>query len=361
MKYLFTLINVLLATLLAAQTPDSIGIHDYVFVHSEPKPINYERVRNEIGYPTEALKQQIEGKVFCRILVNEEGNYVKHQFTRRAHPFLHKAVGSHIDKMRFIPAMRNRRPTTYWANVFFTFSASRPFLGNPLKSSRSKWHISFQGQRKSQVAFQQGLAYSSQKKWKQAQVAFDRSLQFHPHRVRKSEPILRQYLQTYFEKGKTEMEMGEWKMAFTSLTEAVGLSLAPEFARLFSEAEIAHLYLMRAKAYLQLDQPLRALDDCNWVLQKKSGDLPYQMGYCQRAYAFLLLGKHQAAFTDIQQAQDMDPSDPLPFFYKGLILADLEGVEAANTNFQKALTLGLDGLGQKRAEILLQQYGQGNE
>jgi lipoprotein NlpI len=360
MKYLLTFFHVLLAALLTAQVPDSLGIHDYVFVHSEPKPINYDRVRNEIGYPTEALKQQIEGKVFCRILVNEEGNYVKHKFTRTAHPFLQKAVSTHIDKMRFIPAMRNRRPTTYWANVFFTFSASRPFLGSPLKNSRPNWHISFQGRRKSQEAFQQGMHYSNQGKWKLAQMAFDKSLQFQPSRVRKSEGASRQYLQAYYEKGKSEMEMGEWDMAFTSLTEAVGLSLEPEFARWFSEVEIAHLYLTRAEAYLQLNQPLRALDDCNWVL-KQSGDLPYQVGYCHRAYAFLLLGKHQAAFMDVQQALEMDPSDPMPFFYKGLILADLEGVEAANTNFQKALALGLDGLGQKRAEILLQQYGQGGE
>ena len=33
------------------------GVHDYLYVEKEPKLLNYEEIRREIGYPSKAVKE----------------------------------------------------------------------------------------------------------------------------------------------------------------------------------------------------------------------------------------------------------------------------------------------------------------
>ncbi|MEM6764457.1 MAG: TonB family protein [Bacteroidota bacterium] len=52
-------------------------------------------------------------------------------------------------------------------------------------------------------------------------------------------------------------------------------------------------------------------------------------------------GNIQQALTYVQQANDLNPNDPDAYFYKGLILFDLEGYQEARENWEQAMKLGL--------------------
>ncbi|RMG20559.1 MAG: hypothetical protein D6730_19685 [Bacteroidetes bacterium] len=99
------------------------GINEFVHVTHKPKRLNYEQICKDIGYPHLARENGIEGKVFVRILIDEKGNYVKHQVMNKekVSDILVKAVEAHISKLRFSPAMQEDKAVKYWTNVSFSF------------------------------------------------------------------------------------------------------------------------------------------------------------------------------------------------------------------------------------------------
>ena len=95
--------------------------NEFVFVSQEPEPINMDDVKELIGYPEVAREANIEGKVVVRILVGKDGKYLKHRIIKKAHPMLAEAVGNHISKLKFTPALQGNQPIKFWVNVPFNF------------------------------------------------------------------------------------------------------------------------------------------------------------------------------------------------------------------------------------------------
>lgn len=93
----------------------------FVPVQKQPAAVNLGDIQKEIGYPTIAREGGIEGDVTLRILVDEEGNYVKHIVIKQVHPILLKAVEEHVRKVKFTPAIQGNKPIQFWVNVPFKF------------------------------------------------------------------------------------------------------------------------------------------------------------------------------------------------------------------------------------------------
>ncbi|MEM7659249.1 MAG: energy transducer TonB, partial [Bacteroidota bacterium] len=312
----------------------------------QPQPLNYETVKARIGYPMEAIKHKIEGKVHCRLLIDEKGAYVRHHITRTAHPSLEAAVIPELKHLKYSPALKNAKPVSYWVNVLFQFSYRPPVLRHHIRTRKQQVNKPiYRSLRKSKQAFEEGLNFIENGASAEAKLAFDRSIRFNPHKINHSEEVLRLLTLAHLEKGKLLIQAEQWRAAFTNLTEAVGRVTEQRSKGFLAESEIIQLYLLRAKAFLAMEQPLRALDDCNWIIHQYPQAAPMTEIYCQRALTYQQLNKYDAAFIDLERAKLADPAHPLPHFCKAQILIELDGIEAATLFMKQAVNLGLAGRG----------------
>lgn len=94
------------------------AIDEVVPVMIPPQTINLDEVKAMIGYPRRAQELGIAGIVHVRILVDKEGDYVRHKIVTTPHRILSESVNKNIHKIVFTPAIDNdRKPTMYWINL----------------------------------------------------------------------------------------------------------------------------------------------------------------------------------------------------------------------------------------------------
>ncbi|MEL6133538.1 MAG: M56 family metallopeptidase [Bacteroidota bacterium] len=98
--------------------PESKQILD---VDVQPEPLNYREIQQAIGYPQSARDKNIQGTVVFRILIDEEGQYVKHQIVKSISPIFDEAIEAQITRMRFKPAMKDGQPVQFWVSIPFAF------------------------------------------------------------------------------------------------------------------------------------------------------------------------------------------------------------------------------------------------
>lgn len=84
-------------------------------------PINFSFFQSYIEYPLIAKQNEIEGQVVLDILIDEEGEYVKHVVKSSAHNLLTEAVEKHIEKLAFMPAMINKQVVASWTEISLDF------------------------------------------------------------------------------------------------------------------------------------------------------------------------------------------------------------------------------------------------
>lgn len=101
---------------------DAPSIDEVVPVMIPPQTINLDEVKHMIGYPKKAQELGIAGIVHVRILVDKEGDYVRHKIVTTPHRILSESVNKNIHKIVFTPAIdNNRKPTMYWVNLPVNF------------------------------------------------------------------------------------------------------------------------------------------------------------------------------------------------------------------------------------------------
>lgn len=107
-------------------------IDEVVSIMIPPQTINLAEVTGMIGYPRKARELGIKGTVKVRILVDKEGDYVRHKIMSSPHKILAESVNKNIHKIMFTPAIGpDRKPTMYWVNVpvHFELDKRRPRSG----------------------------------------------------------------------------------------------------------------------------------------------------------------------------------------------------------------------------------------
>ena len=104
--------------------------------------------------------------------------------------------------------------------------------------------------------------------------------------------------------------------------EGVRLTLqALEFAHGARETKFAHANL--CAGYAMIDQPLTALEHCNWVLER---DPNYWRAYNNRAFVYLKLGRYEESEADVARGQALQPGSEKLKTVKGMLLDETDPV-----------------------------------
>lgn len=121
--YLLSTISFLLAQ---EQTPiqkDSLFYYNepdpnkFIPGAKQPKEINLSDIQKKIRFPALAREMNLEGTVVFRVLVDEDGCYVRHLPPKSGHPILIKAYEEYLHEIQFTPATVNGKPIKFWVNV----------------------------------------------------------------------------------------------------------------------------------------------------------------------------------------------------------------------------------------------------
>ncbi|MFN0083028.1 MAG: energy transducer TonB [Ferruginibacter sp.] len=103
------------------KTEEEPNSNDSALVSEIPKPINMLEIRKRIGYPIKARKKGIQGEVLVRILVGEDGKYIKHLVIKPGHPLLLEEIEKEIPFLTFTPAISGGKLIKFWVNIPFKF------------------------------------------------------------------------------------------------------------------------------------------------------------------------------------------------------------------------------------------------
>lgn len=97
------------------------GPNDFLELEREPQLLNQQELVKLIGRPGVAATEYGLGRVMVRVLVDREGNYVKHILLRKVHPDLDQAVIDHVPACKFSPAIQAGKPVMCWVTLPFAF------------------------------------------------------------------------------------------------------------------------------------------------------------------------------------------------------------------------------------------------
>lgn len=94
----------------------------FVAVDKLPAAINFSKISSDITYPAYAKEKGIEGVVIARILVDEQGKYVRHKILKYDNCGMRFNVEKKLSKLQFQPAEKDGEPVAIWVNLPFKFS-----------------------------------------------------------------------------------------------------------------------------------------------------------------------------------------------------------------------------------------------
>lgn len=131
MKILFAAFAILISTKAFSQSRVAVDSTDkevFTFVEQMPEfpggvnaLLTY--LRTNIEYPDSARVKNIQGKVFLRFVIDEEGNVTKPEVARRLHPLLDAEAIRVVQQMpKWSPGKQNGKPVSVYFTlpIFFT-------------------------------------------------------------------------------------------------------------------------------------------------------------------------------------------------------------------------------------------------
>ncbi|MEL6676917.1 MAG: hypothetical protein AAFR61_32215 [Bacteroidota bacterium] len=101
------------------QQPDSVLLCP---LDKEPSLLNLQEVMAQYKYPALLRDAGLIGNTVFRVLVDWEGNYVKHLTLSQVHPILTQSLESLLPQISFNAAEQNGEPVCAWVNVPFRMS-----------------------------------------------------------------------------------------------------------------------------------------------------------------------------------------------------------------------------------------------
>jgi TonB family protein len=78
--------------------------------------------RSEPFYPSEALKNNLEGRVGIKLLINKDGEVIRTLVEKSSgHSVLDDAAVEYSGKLKFSPAIANKEPIKIWISMVFDY------------------------------------------------------------------------------------------------------------------------------------------------------------------------------------------------------------------------------------------------
>ncbi|MEM7371273.1 MAG: energy transducer TonB [Bacteroidota bacterium] len=99
----------------------SPAIDDFVFVNQEPIVLNLKEVRHKIAYPFQNRGQLQNESIVARILVDQNGRYLRHRIISQTNTQLRSRCDKFLSNLRFAPAIRDGKAVRYWVNIQMNF------------------------------------------------------------------------------------------------------------------------------------------------------------------------------------------------------------------------------------------------
>ncbi|MEZ4685342.1 MAG: TonB family protein [Bacteroidia bacterium] len=234
------------------QEPD---INAFFFVDEEPQPTNMEEVRQLIGYPPEAVEQDIQGQVVVRMLVGEDGSYIRHKVIMQGDPILATAVEAQVAKLKFKPAISNGKPLKFWVNIPFAFKLIGPEdeykIAIKKEIKRLDAEIT-QDPSNYQPYTSRGLQLAGLGEHEKAMSDFQKSISLNPGKNKKKNNLDYPYLfYAFLGQGKTYLAQEKWSDAEKVLNEAVRIAETAKSEDSSFRATIPTAYAERGSSRLQ--------------------------------------------------------------------------------------------------------------
>ncbi|MEM7511733.1 MAG: energy transducer TonB [Bacteroidota bacterium] len=316
------------------------GIHEFVNVDKEPVILNLTKINLEMGYPVKAQKAGIEGVVYSRVLVNEYGEYVEHDLTRRAHPILNQAVNRYLPSLEFLPAVKNNRKIRYWLNVPFYFKLHKDnqFLEPRFVIQKGKTKVR-KNISQAQLNYDRAIEALKHQEVQVAFVCLSRSINMNPSCKHLEKGMLRYH--AHLERGKIWLEQENYEQATNDFTESIGIGL--QHADLFDLESLAHLYFLRGKTKMAMMEYPAAFSDFQWILARFDA-FPLQHEIYQYMGIIHLASKYyDEAKEDFILAKNLGLSPSLFHFHMGSALMMEGKFTEAEKQFHQSLTFQPDG------------------
>ncbi len=419
MKHLFLLILafVLFACTSFSQEEEQYPAEfEYLDLDQEAVAENLPEILHAIASPAGVLKSKQELRVHCRVLVDEQGRYIRHLFTRVDDPRLMGPISVQIPNMRFAPALKDNEWVASWVNVPLIFSPDmKPIPSRRMVLQQRRMAI-FRGQIDEEDLLMEIQLMADRQHWPELLGTATQALGRHRTQLSRKNPAA--LAELYHQRASALLWLGYEEQALQDLNEALVLTPASDE---YSELE-ARLRALRCLVWMMNGQPERLIAEFAWFQQDwqtslaketwtqllhsqelradltmaplawlgEQMPLPFRSlclglawqeqqefgkaipflqaelanvgrGPWQRDLSLRLAechrqqGQYEAALNLVQVVLEAAPLDPIPHFMKGLVFLDLQNDTLATDAFRKALALGIEGHARSFAIVQLGQ------
>jgi len=124
MKYLVLIFVAFGLLLVSPQLSDSQSkskakapaAEEFIKVDKEPM-VDMGLLQKNVIYPESARKNNIQGKVMVRALVDKKGKVLRTEIETSVNKDLDQAAVKAIKKSKFAPAMKDNKPVKFWVTI----------------------------------------------------------------------------------------------------------------------------------------------------------------------------------------------------------------------------------------------------
>ncbi|MCI4670412.1 MAG: tetratricopeptide repeat protein [Bacteroidia bacterium] len=285
-----------------------LGIHEFIFVDEEAYPTNLEKIKTQIGYPVDAMKAKVEGKVMCRILIDAKGSYQEHRITQIGHPLLADAVEPHLSNLNFVPARVDGQQVAYWLNVLFEFDLREHPHKGLNKKSKQRYTTAFAGSlRKADKYLSQAKSSYTAQNFVQARRMAWSSIHSNPFKRKKTSISKERLMEAWEIYGKTEFKLGNIESAVNAFTEAIAIGEEISTQMTHTQSTLLNLYLYRGQAKIEGAMLESASNDLYWVLTTSKNPQPQSKALFLRSVLYTRLKQYEEALNDAEKALELNP------------------------------------------------------
>ncbi|MEM9721002.1 MAG: TonB family protein [Bacteroidota bacterium] len=317
---------------------DEPDINEFIFVEEEAKPINLAEVNQTIGYPDSARIKGIEGRVVARILVDEEGNYLKHQITGKADSLLVVAVEEHISELKFSPAKNGGKVLKYWVNIPFNFKLD---LKSPQEQAIDYLTALMAEKGETYMGYlQRGLQYLEIGQFESALADFDKSLAMNP--APESEPdsgkSFRVY--AYYGRAKAHSSSDKWVETLSDLNSAIAIAESDAGQDSLIASTLPNMYSDRGFAQFTQEKFDGALEDYSQAVSLAPQNACEV--YTLIADVYIARDQFKELVATYDKIIECKPNDKLITYSRGFYRMELGDYQGAVEDFHATVDRNLD-------------------